>query len=397
MLTDAPIHKLASLTPRQREVLRLFCDGFSYKQIADQQVVSENTIKAHMANIYVKLGLDMLPAAQRRKTLHQAFCPALVRLEQQPEAFGKAEEPEEMGLVPVVVWDMVEEDERAIIPMPPREIIEIKTGKSETSRRPSRLRWFLFGVFVGILLTGGIVYAGWGVYRRFVPVLATVTTTHEVQATTVSTEDIALALTTQPAINPPPDTESVLVATTAQSQATQAPQFSPPAQVTILFQDNFDGGLSSYWQVLSGAPVVVNGMLTADQDTWLAVGDASWTDLVIEFDADAADCWFSWSYNTMAARFVDSSSMIAWRWADCESYWYVVENGSWNEVPRSKALPGYDMLKFRITVKDNQFAVYVGDQLLSSFFSDRYTHGKVGLQIAQDTQIDNFVIKENVE
>ena len=34
MSTEAPIHKLASLTPRQREILRLFCDGFSYKQIA---------------------------------------------------------------------------------------------------------------------------------------------------------------------------------------------------------------------------------------------------------------------------------------------------------------------------------------------------------------------------
>ncbi len=89
MSSEAPIHKLASLTPRQREILRLFCDGFSYKQIAEREVVSENTIKAHMANIYVKLGLDMLPAAQRRKTLHQLFCPAMERLAQQPEGSCK--------------------------------------------------------------------------------------------------------------------------------------------------------------------------------------------------------------------------------------------------------------------------------------------------------------------
>jgi hypothetical protein len=68
--------------------------------------------------------------------------------------------------------------------------------------------------------------------------------------------------------------------------------------------------------------------------------------------------------------------------------------GSWNEVRRSRAEPDYDMLKFRITVKNNLFAVHVGDWLLPSFFSDQYPQGKVGLQIAQDTLIDNFVIKE---
>jgi DNA-binding CsgD family transcriptional regulator len=396
MSTEAPIHKLSSLTPRQREVLRLFCDGFSYRQIADQHVVSENTIKAHMGNIYVKLGLDMLPAAQRRRALHQVFCPALERLEQQPEAFVKTEEPEELGLLPVVVWDMVEEDERAIIPMPPREIIEIKTRSSETNIRPSKLRWFLFGLFAGILITGGILYAGWRVYRRFVPVVAIVRDTPLAPVTTSAAEDNPLAQTTQPAINTPSDNDNVFVSESPSPEAL-TPEFPPPPQVSILFQDNFDGGLSPYWQVITGSPVIVNGMLTADQDTWLAVGDASWTDYVIEFNADAADCWFSWSYNTLAARFVNSSSMIAWRWADCESYWYVVENGSWNEVPNSNAGPGYDMLKFRITVKDNQFAVFVGDQLLSSFFSDRYNQGKVGLQLAPDTLIDNFVIKASLD
>ncbi|OGO29666.1 MAG: hypothetical protein A2Z16_15215 [Chloroflexi bacterium RBG_16_54_18] len=118
---------------------------------------------------------------------------------------------------------------------------------------------------------------------------------------------------------------------------------------------------------------------------------------MIKFEADTSDCWFRWSYNTLAARFVDSSTMIAWRWADCESYWFEVENDLWNEVPRPNALPGYDMLKFRIRMKDNQFAVFMDDQLLSSFFSDHYEQGKVGLQIAQDTLIDDFVIKEDIE
>ncbi|MBR3257409.1 MAG: response regulator transcription factor, partial [Eggerthellaceae bacterium] len=45
------------LTQRESEVLRLFETGLSVKEIAEEQVVSESTIKTHLSNVYPKLGV----------------------------------------------------------------------------------------------------------------------------------------------------------------------------------------------------------------------------------------------------------------------------------------------------------------------------------------------------
>ena len=45
------------LTQRESEVLRLFEDGMTVKQIAEEQVVSESTVKTHLSNVYPKLGV----------------------------------------------------------------------------------------------------------------------------------------------------------------------------------------------------------------------------------------------------------------------------------------------------------------------------------------------------
>jgi DNA-binding NarL/FixJ family response regulator len=49
---------LQSLTPRQRDVIRMVCDGANNKSIADELDISERTVKTHLSTIFTKLGVQ---------------------------------------------------------------------------------------------------------------------------------------------------------------------------------------------------------------------------------------------------------------------------------------------------------------------------------------------------
>jgi len=50
--------RVAQLSSREREVLLLLAAGMSNRQIARRLVVTERTVKAHLAQIMEKLGVD---------------------------------------------------------------------------------------------------------------------------------------------------------------------------------------------------------------------------------------------------------------------------------------------------------------------------------------------------
>lgn len=59
-----PVDPLAPLSPREREVLELIAQGHSNRQIAQELIIGEQTVKTHVSNILTKLGLgDRVQAA----------------------------------------------------------------------------------------------------------------------------------------------------------------------------------------------------------------------------------------------------------------------------------------------------------------------------------------------
>ncbi len=141
------------------------------------------------------------------------------------------------------------------------------------------------------------------------------------------------------------------------------------------------------------------GVRALDKQTWLIIGDPSWTDYTVEFDADASDCWWpSDGGNVVALRVTDLDNMIAFRWVDCQTAWYIVEDGKWQEVPNTKG-DGikYGMVRLTITVQGDRFSASVGDKRLSSFFDKRFQRGKMGLRLDAETIIDNLVVRSVAE
>ena len=57
---------LATLTPREREVLALMAEGRTNAAIAKRLVVTDRAIEKHIANIFTKLGLSASDGDHRR-------------------------------------------------------------------------------------------------------------------------------------------------------------------------------------------------------------------------------------------------------------------------------------------------------------------------------------------
>jgi RNA polymerase sigma factor (sigma-70 family) len=55
---DNDLARIATLTPRERQVISLVCAGLKNKQIAERLFISESTVRHHLSAIFSKLELS---------------------------------------------------------------------------------------------------------------------------------------------------------------------------------------------------------------------------------------------------------------------------------------------------------------------------------------------------
>ena len=169
---------------------------------------------------------------------------------------------------------------------------------------------------------------------------------------------------------------------------------APPTLPPLLFADNFDLGLSPNWIYLSGNPFVVNDRLTASEPTWLVVGDPSWSNYTIDFWGESSGCGEVENENAVTVRMVDSENLVAFLWTECDTMWLERHGSKWFEVPNSKTKGvGREKAHLIVLVEGARFTAYLGDEKLSSFFSESFPEGMVGLMLGSQTQIDDFTIR----
>jgi|GEM_PF-4876453 len=172
---------------------------------------------------------------------------------------------------------------------------------------------------------------------------------------------------------------------------------------TPLFADDFENGLSPSWKVLSGEPLIVDGMLSANDPVWLEVGDPSWKNIKIEYQVKLspyADCHYGpfpgtfYPYSMLIGlRFQDKDNMIALKTGQCGFLWFQVANGNWEQMPTSGNGPGASVLaNITILIEGNKITALINGDRSTYFVSTLYPKGSIGLRLGRDSYIDNFKV-----
>jgi DNA-binding CsgD family transcriptional regulator len=377
------LKNLNKLSKRELEVLKLVCEGLTYQDIAQKLNFSESTVKSHMGNIYVKLGLDQSPRRLRSFALADIYCKSIRDSEFKPPLdIDKHESGKELIPNPISkeLMRMVEEDDGGPLLVYPGEIIEAipidhPRDRYIPSRKPNP---FMTGFLIIALIS--ILYTGFSIFNRFFG-----PTSVSPSVSSEKPEQPVVQASSSDAVQPSP--------TMTEFPAASA---TLPPKPKVLFEDNFDQGLSEVWDVVSGNPMIVNGMLTSDQDVWLMVGDPTWKNYSVEFKAETDINAANLGFNIIGVRVVDIDNMYAYEFSTYDTLWSIVKDGKWNAIPGSTNLSGekLNISDFKIIVNNSSITFYIDGIQKFSFVDSKYPHGQLIFKVSQGSIFDNFKVKE---
>ena len=171
MKENTPENRFLLLTDREKEVFHRVCQQKSYQEIADELFISKSTVKTHMHNAYVKLGIDDLTRDKRILKIHQVFSPLfkkksevkretralqVVDLTPDPEPLAPEEEK------------IIDDDETALITYSAPKKKGGK-GKMETGKKRGCTK-FILTLILGALMVIGAWYT-WENYLKNIPIV----------------------------------------------------------------------------------------------------------------------------------------------------------------------------------------------------------------------------------
>jgi DNA-binding CsgD family transcriptional regulator len=418
---DDPVTLLATLSAQERKVLELRCQGRLIKQIAQQLVVSENTVKTHLFRIYDKLHIyDRTSKKETDRIIRETFCPLLAQIRDLPPAADAP--PAEDEPVPSYALALFEDNEEEdSTPLPGEQIIhlpspapEAPTESGTPNSGPGRLPACVLlglGALIGACLIAGIGFLAFrmGLFSALSPSQVitkvvsctpspTLTAAVELIATVQATQTSPLHTLTAPPIQPPPipPTTTALLPDTSTPPPTPAIPTSTNAPSTtsanVLFADNFDAGLNPAWKTVLGQPISADGKLAShSREIWLAL-DNNWDNYQVSFDALTNTSGTDF-FEAFSPRFVDPNNLVGFSIANDRTYWYYRQQGKVTRVDATFRDAGMDITSHVIlTVRGDAFEVEINGTKRGSVIDTQIPGGQLAIHLYKGAWIDNFVI-----
>lgn len=180
--------KLRSLSPREWQVFRLKCEGYTHAEIGVALVIALPTVKSHIARIYEKLDLDAFSSARRHvelsryaEVLRDDLAPPRQALPERAIPTALAAEPEpDAESIDVAALVAVLEDEIALLEERTLALQVLPTDtfvySPDAPKRSSPRRATVTLILLACSLVGGLLGAGlmWALVRPKAPVIASV-------------------------------------------------------------------------------------------------------------------------------------------------------------------------------------------------------------------------------
>ncbi len=343
MPNSEAIEKIKKLTDQERKVFKLFCADLIYRDIGKKLFIKETTVKKHMSNIRLKFGIDKMRKRKRDSVLRNKFCMALQSLENQDqkkdieEGSQTGTESKDSNDKQTTDAEIIEDDgpdektqdkekekpkedvfeevkkkddEKPLYQKKKKPLSEKKDEKQmKKTDRTQNDRFRSLKTIWRLISIAAIIFSGYMIYDHFFGPTS-VQPASSPEEPGVQQEQIAI---TDTEVIPTEEIQPTAIPT--EIIPTESPTYTPPAppKPAILFEDDFDDGLSNAWEMVSGNPVVVNGTLSADQDTWLLVGDPTWTNYSVEFQGESVKSHFYYGADIVALRVFDMDNMYAYK------------------------------------------------------------------------------------
>ena len=439
MVDQEVIHKLRMLSGREREVLKLFCEGNNHETIGKILFIGKNTVKTHMGNIYIKLGLDHLPSSARRMIIYQTYCPAVHEFAEEqvkqkpvepepvkpepvdaqpvnpeevdPEPLKpEPEEPKPFVPEPVVpepepepvpdeVIDMVNEDEHALMVVEPikddfenrdreekgkKRLEEINVKKA--TRRKNGWKWIVLFIMLALMAFGGFKLYEW--VNGFISNVQV----PSAQESTKIAEFGQVTLQVQPSITTKSENPTAYPTNTVVFPTNiPVPTNIPKPKISLPFNDDFSKGFNSVWDLQFADWIITNGKASIIQaehlDTgWAIINDPTLNNYRLKVHVNTPHMYTSAQGETYILIRYDQNrdKQLILKLTYPPSVFWGMTRGLQDYIDPITDAKKYDFPASSdvvIEANGNTFTAWVSGQMVGSISISGYEHGGLGLGI----------------